>query len=568
MSIKMQALSSETQTKLRNFLADGKLTVDEWNKFSPKEQEELSEGLGGKAPTEDNPLKLKITTKPAEQTDKSKTESKKSNWFSDWLNDKDKVSTDGKDDGSISFGEAMKSMGKGLIGIVKGAIKHPITTVATIGTGVALTVATGGAALPVLIALGAGTGAVMIGKGTYDAVTAKTDGEAKAAYENIGNGIFALGASALGAKASLNAASTAGVTGADGASELNTVEALAQNFKVLPEALKVSGQNIEGNVLTLATGNVHAHSNQLQGSNAYMSKANDVQAYRFNPNGTPEEILANNPGVFRGADGKYYLPNKWSPEEPYLIDTSKEQMIMLYGGDDMAVCDGAVFKGSYVDTQSFKADQALNYQDPTQLTYGEVVNVTKQAPGAFKVMPEGTKVETLEGTRTVGKGEVVALDHEGNPYVTTPANILKRNTGLSDDAMNALCDMDPAAVYKHNPTWLETNRPVDFDIQETMAKVPEELKTDAMNVLTQNVKEIETLGGKFIGYENSPIGNYCVSREDQVYAGLLVKKGYTVESGPIHEYYRVDRMEYIIVNGKRVAPDNFVDYAKSLLLQK
>jgi hypothetical protein len=128
--------------------------------------------------------------------------------------------------------------------------------------------------------------------------------------------------------------------------------------------------------------------------------------------------------------------------------------------------------------------------------------------------------------------------------------------------------MDPAAVYKHNPTWLETNRPTDFDIQETMAIVPEELKTDALNILTQNVKEIETWGGKFIGYENSPIGNYCVSREDQVYAGLLVKKGYTVKAGPIHEYYRVDRMDYISVNGKNIALDDFVDYAKSLLLQK
>jgi hypothetical protein len=70
MSIKMQALSSETQTKLRNFLADGELTVDEWNKFNKEEQKQLSEGLGGKAPTEDNPLKLKLTTKPAEQTNK------------------------------------------------------------------------------------------------------------------------------------------------------------------------------------------------------------------------------------------------------------------------------------------------------------------------------------------------------------------------------------------------------------------------------------------------------------------------------------------------------------------
>lgn len=128
---------------------------------------------------------------------------------------------------------------------------------------------------------------------------------------------------------------------------MNIIQATVENFKVLPEALKVSGQNVKGNVLTWTTGNIHAYSNKLQGAEAYMSKANDVQAYRFNPNGTSEEILANNPSVFMGDDGKYYIPNKWSPNEPYLIDTSKEQMIMMYGGDDMAVCDGAIFKGSY-----------------------------------------------------------------------------------------------------------------------------------------------------------------------------------------------------------------------------
>ena len=182
----------------------------------------------------------------------------------------------------------------------------------------------------------------------------------------------------------------------------------------------------------------------------YMSKANDVQAYRFNPNGTPDEILANNPGVFRGSDGKYYLPNKWNPNEPYLIDTSKEQMIMLYGGDDMAVCDGAIFKGSYVKTSDFKANGALNYQDPANRQYGQVMDVTKQAPGAFKVMPEGTKIQTLEGTRTVQQGEVVALDHAGNPYATTPKNILKRNTGFTPQAEQTLNGMNLTSQLKEN----------------------------------------------------------------------------------------------------------------------
>ncbi len=379
-----------------------------------------------------------------------KKEEIETSWFSDWLNDRDKVCTDGKDDGSISFGEGLESFGKGLMGIVKGVINHPIATAATVAAGVGLTVLTGGAALPVMIAAGAATGAGMVGYGAYKAATADTDAEAKQAWETMGNGTFTLVASVAGAKPALNAASKAGVTSAQGAKNMNAFKATVQAFKSTPEALKMSGLNAKGNILTWTSGTVHAHSNALQGAEPYMSKANDVQAYRFNPNGTPDEILANNPGVFRGADGKYYLPNKWNPNEPYLIDTSKEQMIMLYGGDDMAVCDGAIFKGSYVNTSDFKANGALNYQDPAKLQYGQVVDVTKQAPGAFKVMPEGTKIQTLEGTRTVQQGEVVALDHAGNPYATTPKNILKRNTGFTPQAEQTLNGMNLTSQLKEN----------------------------------------------------------------------------------------------------------------------
>ena len=104
---------------------------------------------------------------------------------------------------------------------------------------------------------------------------------------------------------------------------MNFLQATMQTFKSVPESIKVSGMNTKGNYLTLTTGAVHAHSNKLNGAQSYMSKANDVQAYRFNPNGTPEEILANNPGVFQGTDGNYYVPNKWSADEPFLIDSSK-----------------------------------------------------------------------------------------------------------------------------------------------------------------------------------------------------------------------------------------------------
>ncbi len=350
-------------------------------------------------------------------------------WFSDWINDRDKVCTDGQDDGKLSFKEAAKSFGKGLLGIVKAVAKHPIATALTVAAGAALTVATGGAALPVMVAAGATIGVGQIGYGIYKANTADTDGEAKQAFETIGNGTFSVAASVAAAKPALKAASNAGVASANGAEDMNMINATANCFKSTPEAIVQSAKNVKGNVLTAATGTIHANSNALRkGQVKYMSKANEAQAYRFNPNGTEEEILANNPGVFKNADGKFCIPNKWNPEEPYIIDTSREQMIMMYDGlDDMAVCDGGVFNGSYVDTSAFQETGALHYQNPSELEYGKILNVTKQAPGAFTVVPEGTKVQTLEGVRTVGKGEVIAVDHTGSPYVSPAKNILKRN---------------------------------------------------------------------------------------------------------------------------------------------
>ncbi len=101
---------------------------------------------------------------------------------------------------------------------------------------------------------------------------------------------------------------------------------------------------------------------------------------------------------------------------------------MMYDGtSDMAVCDGKIFNGSYVDTASFKANGALNYQNPSNLEYGKVMNVTKQAPGSYIEVPEGTVIKTLEGNVTVKAGQVVSFDIDGNPYVQTIETVLKRN---------------------------------------------------------------------------------------------------------------------------------------------
>ena len=265
----------------------------------------------------------------------------------------------------------------------------------------------------------------------------------------------------------------------------------------------------------------------LEGAESYMSKANNVQAYRFNPNGSPEEILANNPGVFV-KDGKYYIPNKWNPDAPYEIDFSKEQMIMIYGEGDMAVCDGGIFKGSYVERAGFETNGQKNYVDPSSVEYGKVIDVTKQAPGAFKVVPEGTKVATLEGEVEVKAGQVVALDHEGNPYVTTVSNILKRNEGLSTEALTKLRQVDQKAfdnyiIAKDGGQTLANYK------TELIESVPENLRAEANDLVTERTVEKVKL--------DETTGTYTVKPSYGIKSGTKFYHGANIADNIVNAYW-------------------------------
>ena len=340
-----------------------------------------------------------------------------------WLRDEDKVCTDGKDDGKLNAGDALKSFGKGVLGIVKSAVNHPIATGLAIAGGVALTVATGGAALPVMVAAGATIGAGEIGYGVYKYTKATTDGEAKQAMETMGNGAFALGTSAISASGALKAASNAGVSGAKVTG--NIVKDTATCFKVAPEAIKVSGTNIAGNVSTLASGTITKGSNKLQGGTKGTSKATSADVKRLDLTGSQEEVITRykDSGIFY-KDGEYYIPNKWSAEEPYLAQNGT--VLMKYGDDDFAVCASNIFDKSYGTTASYEAGN-FKYAKASELSTDSYISATKQAKSSYVKMPEGTKVKTLEGIRTVGADEVVAIDVEGNPYVQPEATFIKKN---------------------------------------------------------------------------------------------------------------------------------------------
>lgn len=129
--------------------------------------------------------------------------------------------TDGKDDGKIGLGSALynsvKGVGKTIVNGVKAmfldgngkfSLKRTLISAATAALCFAVP--------PVGVAaccVGVAAGAVQVGKGIYKAFTAKTDAQAKDAWQNVGGGAFTTVVSAIGAKASYKAMQTSAAKG-------------------------------------------------------------------------------------------------------------------------------------------------------------------------------------------------------------------------------------------------------------------------------------------------------------------------------------------------------------------
>ncbi len=121
--------------------------------------------------------------------------------------------TDGKDDGKIGFFGAIGNMIKGAAKTVVDGVKGMFTgkdgkfslgkTLLSLGTA-ALCIACPAVGVAAC-AIGGTMGAIQLGKGIYNAATAKTDAEAKEAWQNVGGGALTVGMSYAGAKAGLKA---------------------------------------------------------------------------------------------------------------------------------------------------------------------------------------------------------------------------------------------------------------------------------------------------------------------------------------------------------------------------
>jgi hypothetical protein len=133
----------------------------------------------------------------------------------------------------------------------------------------------------------------------------------------------------------------------------------------MKSSAEVSAKNIKSNIAYLKSGVVNGEASLVhRGEESYISKPNDVEAYKFNPNGTPEEVLANNPRVEQ-VNGKYGVFDKWATQS--LDDAIKSGMTQ-----DEAVA-ALKIDPAKVSNGKGKAGEILNAEK--QLIQDIIVNV-------------------------------------------------------------------------------------------------------------------------------------------------------------------------------------------------
>lgn len=207
-----------------------------------------------------------------------------------------------------------------------------------------------------------------------------------------------------------------------------------------------------------------------------LSKAGKATAYTTD--GKPDGI------VYQGKDGKMYVPNKWDPEHPYEVSTGADgkpaSVIMIYdeAGGDFAVGDPTTIASTYKNPATGKLDPLYN----AQVGKGNAMEIVKdQVPSAYKIVKEGTEIQTKEGPRVIQQDEVVVYDTDGDPYVMPKKNFLKRQEPLKGDA-------ESEALYaklKNNEAIPESEIATDGNATKASAKTFEQRDVQLRTRLTE-----------------------------------------------------------------------------------
>lgn len=293
-------------------------------------------------------------------------------------------------------------------------------------------------------------GSQLIGAGLAHAQTAETEDEARLAGSELGMGTIMLGGAVKSAKVGY------------------------KNVKGKTPAVQSSPSTYRAKLPTPDYSKTRA--NFPADAHQSLSKAGKATAYTTD--GKPDGI------VYQGKDGKMYVPNKWDPEHPYEVSTGADgkpaSVIMIYdeAGGDFAVGDPTTIASTYKNPATGKLDPLYN----AQVGKGNAMEIVKdQVPSAYKIVKEGTEIQTKEGPRVIQKDEVVVYDTDGDPYVMPKKNFLKRQEPLKGDA-------ESEALYaklKNNEAIPESQIATDGNATKASAKTFEQRDVQLRTRLTE-----------------------------------------------------------------------------------
>ena len=211
----------------------------------------------------------------------------------------------------------------------------------------------------------------------------------------------------------------------------------------------------------------YSHTRENFPPDAHQSTSKSGKAVAYTTNGKEDGI------VYRDSEGKLRVPNKWDPEHPYEVsdgtDGKPASVIMIYDeeGGDFAVGDPDTIASTYKNPSTGELDPL--YDTPAGKEYAFEIH-KDEVPSAYKLVYEGTEVQTKEGTRVVQKGEVVVYDTDGDPYVMPLKNFLKRQAPMEGNT-------ESQAVYEQLQA-----------AQKNGTDIPAELMSSYGNATSPNAK--------------------------------------------------------------------------------
>ncbi len=183
--------------------------------------------------------------------------------------------------------------------------------------------------------------------------------------------------------------------------------------------------------------------------------------------------------VYRGADGKLYVPNKWNPESPHEVKPNSVIMIYDRAGGDFAVGEPTVIAKTYRNPATNQVDPLYDVKPGIE----NAIEIQKDiVPSAFKVVPEGTVVKTKEAPEgvTVKEGQAVMYDIDGDPYVVDIKKTLLKRQEPVGDAAKAAFDA------------LKEGKPVQTSTSADKPQLSPELKASLLNALEEMKPEFDS----------------------------------------------------------------------------